>query len=54
MKILKKYEVMTTNDGYMIYDNDKDDYIHDDAGDNLWDTINEVNNVLNKRLTDES
>jgi hypothetical protein len=37
---------MTTNDGYMILDLDNDDYIFDSKGDNLWDTIDEVNNVL--------
>ncbi len=41
-----KYEIMTTNDGYMILDLDSDDYIFDSKGDNLWDTIDEVNNVL--------
>jgi len=41
-----KYEIMTTNDGYMIFDLDNDDYIYDSKGDNLWDTIDEVNNVL--------
>jgi dihydrofolate reductase len=45
---MEKYVMMTTSDGYMIYDNDNDDYINDDLGDNLWDTIDEVNNILNK------
>ena len=41
------YEIMTTNNGYMIFDLDNDDYVYDSVGDNLWDTIDEVNNVLN-------
>ena len=45
---MKKYVIITTNNGYMIYNNDDGDYIHDDNGDNLWDTIDEANNVLNK------
>ena len=43
---MERYVIMTTNDGYMIYDNDNDDYINDELGDNLWDTMDEVNNVL--------
>jgi hypothetical protein len=45
---MERYVIMTTSDGYMIYDNDNDDYINDGLGDNLWDTMDEVNNVLNK------
>ena len=45
---MERYVIMTTIDGYMIYDNDNDDYINDELGDNLWDTMDEVNNVLNK------
>jgi hypothetical protein len=45
---MERYEIMNTNDGYMIWDKYEEDYVHDNLGNNLWDTMEEVNNVLNQ------
>jgi hypothetical protein len=45
---MERYQIQITNDGYMIYDTEIEDNIYDENGSNLWDTMDEVNNILNK------
>jgi hypothetical protein len=43
-----KYELIKSEDGFMLFDIDADDYVYDSNGNNLWDTIEETLNTLNK------
>ena len=42
------YEIIKTNDGYMILTRPATDYLHDSNGDNLWDTHAEAQAVIDK------
>ena len=44
----EKYELMKSYNGYMLFDIDAGDYVYDSDGNNLWDTIEEALNTLNK------
>lgn len=37
MKILSKIEILQTSNGFMVYDNDCDEYLYDINGDNCFD-----------------
>jgi hypothetical protein len=37
MKTLSKIEILQTSNGFMVYDNDCDEYLYDINGDNCFD-----------------
>lgn len=41
-----RYELIVTNDGFMVYDHDCDEYLYNEAGDNLFDTRKEANKLI--------
>lgn len=41
-----RFALMTTNDGYMVYDHDCDEYLSDNRGNNLFDNINDANKLI--------
>jgi hypothetical protein len=40
------YEVVKTNDGFMVVDQSTGDYVHDEQGNNLFDSENEAKKLL--------
>lgn len=41
-----RYELMVTDDGFMAYDTDCDEYLYNEHGDNLFDTRAEANKLI--------
>ena len=42
-----RYEIMKTNDGYMVYDTQTGDYLCDGSGDNLFDSYAYAEDLMN-------
>lgn len=42
-----RYELMKTNDGYMVRDTDTDEYICDGRGDNLFESYAYAEDLMN-------
>jgi hypothetical protein len=52
-KLMKRFSIICTNDGYMVEQEDEDDgneYIHAPNGDNLFDTYAQASVVLAQYL----
>ena len=52
-KLIKRFSIICTNDGYMVEQEDKDEgneYIHAPDGDNLFDTYAQASVVLAQYL----
>ena len=52
-KLIKRFSIICTNDGYMVEQEDEDDgneYIHAPNGDNLFDTYAQASVVLAQYL----
>lgn len=43
-----RFDVQKTNNGFMIHDIMTEDYLHDDNGDNCFDTFEEISKVMLK------
>ncbi len=41
----KDVEIMQTNDGYMVYDHQTDDYLYDENNDNCFDLYSEASKL---------
>jgi hypothetical protein len=39
MNTSKRFEILRTNDGFMPYDNDCDEYLYDEKGNNCFDSL---------------
>jgi hypothetical protein len=37
--MIKRFEIFRTNDGFMPYDHDCDEYLYDENGDNCFDSL---------------
>ena len=49
-----RYLIEKTNNGYMIYDQQEEDNVYDEEGNNMWDTMDEVNEVLKNKKNNMS
>lgn len=45
-----RFELMRTNDGFMAYDNDCDEYLDDENGDNLFNTRQEAQQLIDDAI----
>lgn len=41
-----RFEIMRTDNGFMPYDNDCDEYIYDEAGDNCFDKLSDAQQLI--------
>lgn len=47
---IERYEVMKTSEGYMAYDSETDEYLHNSQGDNCFTTWHEAAALINELL----
>lgn len=45
-KLSQDVEIMRTSEGYMVYDHQTDDYLHDANGDNCFTTIQQATQLF--------
>jgi hypothetical protein len=41
-----RFDLITTNNGYMVYDIDCDEYLSDNFNNNLFENINDANKLI--------
>ena len=49
-QLSKDFEIMRTSEGYMVYDHQIDDYLHDAQGDNCFNRLEDALNLCQKRI----
>jgi hypothetical protein len=47
---MNRFEIMRTNDGFMAYDNDCDEYLDDEKGDNLFDSLSDAQKLVDDAI----
>jgi hypothetical protein len=47
---IMRFEIMRTNDGFMAYDNDCDEYLDDENGDNLFDKLSDAQQLIDDAI----
>ena len=47
---MNRFEIMRTNDGFMAYDNDCDEYLDDENGDNLFDKLSGAQQLIDDAI----
>lgn len=49
-KWLNRFEILRTDDGFMAYDHDCDEYLHDENGDNCFDGYSYAMELVNDAI----
>jgi hypothetical protein len=47
---MNRFQIMRTNDGFMAYDNDCDEYLADENGDNLFDKLSDAQQLIDDAI----
>ena len=49
-KWLNRFQIFATDDGFMAYDHDCDEYLDDENGDNCFDTYSDAMQLINDAI----